>query len=181
MKGRTCGSWTLDSNSDVKNVLDSIDKSDELQKIVYSFNCNTYEHTRALNYEPLESDSDIPAYEQKCIWTCSQLPELLEAGDSFTITLEGKYVGGNEYAGITDYVWIYANDERVSIKNNDGYTKDNCFVGNGKKEGTNESLKTSFTITIPGEDDGKNDFEVYFETFAGTAVCGTTVFRYQWK
>ena len=30
-------------------------------------------------------------------------------------------------------------------------------------------------------DDNKDDFEIYFETTAGTTVCGTTVFRYQWK
>ena len=177
-------SWTYDSNSGVKNVQAPIDKSDDMQKIVHSFNCSTYEHSRTLNYEPLTNSegrsSHIPAYEQKCIWTCSELPEHLNNGDSITITLEGKYVGKNEYAGIIDNAWIYTNDERISITNNDGYTKENCFVGSGK-EGSKESLNTSFTITVSDKDDSKDDIEIYFETFASTTVFGTTVFRYQWE
>lgn len=147
-----------------------------MQKIVYSFDCTWYEHTMTLNYEPLTNDegrsSKIPAYEQKCIWTCSEMPNTISSEKSVTITIEGKYTGKNEYGGISCPAWIYTDDERITITNSDGITKDKCTVGS-YKEIQNDSLKTSFTFTVPDE---VSNFTIYFET-----TCGTTVFRYSWQ
>ena len=129
-----------------------------------------------LNYEPLGDDEDesskIPAYEQSCVWTCSEMPYNIYKDDSFTITIEGKYTGRNEYGGISCLAWIYTNDEDITITNNDGLTKDTCAIGN-YKDIQNDTLKTSFTVSVP---DAASEFTISFET-----SCGTTDFVYRWE
>ncbi len=160
--------------TDVLKTTPAVDKSDELQKVVYTFNAQDHEHTLTLDYEPLESDSDIPAYQQKCVCTLGEMPTQLDKGQSYRVDVKCEYIDSNEYAGISNGCWLVSTDENIKIVNNDGYTREDLYVGERKK-GRHDSLSTSFTITLPEFQGNAINFDIRFES-----DCGVTAYNYVW-
>jgi len=169
------GWWSLRARY-TEDERETRNEDDELQKVSYVFEADLYTHALTLNYEPVSNNSKIPAYTQKCVCTMDAFPDNASLGESITINLNAEYIGKNDYAGISDTYWIYSNDERVKIVNNDGYAKGDVFVGDSTAE-ARDTLKTSFTVTFPTElKETDNEFYIYLESY-----CGKSVFIYEWE
>lgn len=166
------GHWEL-NNTHVEDVREKVDNSDELQKVIYTFDAGTYDHCMTLNYEPLSNNSKIPAYKQKCVCSCGEMPKTFVKGQSCKVDVIAEYVEQNEYAGIVNSCWLYTDNKYVKVTCNEGYKKDEIFAGDGAN-GHHDLMKASFTIEVP-DDIEDEEFSINFET-----VCGTSVFDYKW-
>ena len=173
-KLKNLGFW-LQYKTYEADIRQPVDESDELQKIVYTFNPRGNVHTMTLDYEPLDDDEDaIPAYQQKCVCKIEDMPFELERGQSYRVNVTCEYVESNEYAGIANSCWLYSDEEKVKIVNNDGYSEGQVFAGE-KKEGRHDNLNTSFTITMPELQEDIYNFDIKFKS-----DCGVTVYNYVW-
>ena len=161
--------------TDLVKVTESIDKSDELQKVIYTFNPGDNVHTMTLDYEPLSADSDIPAYQQKCVCTLGEMPTQLDKGQSYKVEVSCEYVESNEYAGISNGCWLESTNDKIKIVNNDGYTREDVYAGD-RKSGRHDTLKTSFTIIVPELQDEVYSFDINF-----VSDCGITAYNYAWS
>jgi len=172
----TSGYWNLEDKY-IEKESEAVDTSDELQKVIYSFDCGTYTHTLTLDYEPLDVDSTIPAYKQKVICTLGEMPQDIDMGESVTVNVEAEYAEQNDYAGIATSCWLYSDTEKVQVTCNDGYSKGEVFAGDAGELGRHDKMSTSFTIKVPdnAQSNPGDQFIIRFES-----KCGITAFKYKW-